>query len=65
MNTTIEPRRASWRQMALGSYVWAPFGEHGWRPGIITGLGKNRGDNTVVHLSFETGGKGKRAAGEL
>ena len=31
--------------------------------GIVTGLGKNRG--TVVHLSFETGGKGRRVAGEL
>jgi hypothetical protein len=63
--TTIEPRRASWRMLIEGSTVWAPFGEHGWRPGIITGLGKNRGDNTVVHLSFETGGKGRRLAGEL
>jgi hypothetical protein len=66
MNTnTIEPRRASWRMLIEGSTVWVPFGEHGWRPGIITGLGKNRGDNTVVHLHFETGGKGRRLAGEL
>jgi hypothetical protein len=61
----IEPRRAPWRELTLGSTVWAPFGEHGWRPGIITGLGKNRGDNTVVHLRLETGGKGRRVAGEL
>jgi len=54
---TIEPRRASWRMLTLGSSVWAPFGDHGWRPGIITGFGKNRGDQTVVHLRFETEGK--------
>jgi hypothetical protein len=51
--------------LIAGSTVWAPFGESGWRPGIITGLGKNRGDNTVVHLHFETGEKGRRLAGEL
>ena len=51
--------------LTLGSSVWAPFGEHGWRPGIITGLGKNRGDSTVVHLHFETGGSGQRYAGAL
>lgn len=62
---TIEPRRALWRMHSLGSTVWAPFGDHGWRPGVVTGLGKNRGDRTVVHLSFETGGKGRRIAGEL
>jgi hypothetical protein len=61
----IEPRRAPWRELTLGSTVWAAFGEHGWRPGIITGFGKNRGDNTVVHLRLETGGKGRRVAGEL
>jgi hypothetical protein len=38
---------------------------HGWRPGVVTRLGKNRGDRTVVHLSFETGGRGRRIAGEL
>jgi hypothetical protein len=63
--TNIEPRRASWRMLIAGSTVWVPFGEHGWRPGIITGLGKNRGDHTVVHLSFETGGSGQRYAGDL
>jgi hypothetical protein len=61
----IEPRRVQWRMLSLGSTVWAPFGEHGWRPAIVIGLGKNRGDKTVVQLSFETGGKGKRLAGEL
>jgi hypothetical protein len=65
MNTTIEPRRAAWRKLSLGSTVWAPFGAPGWRPGIIIGLGKNRGDNMVVHLRFETGGKGGRVAGEI
>jgi len=65
MNTIIEPRRTFWRMLTLGSSVWAPFGEQSWRPGIITILGKNREERTVVHLSFETGGKGKRFAREL
>jgi hypothetical protein len=51
--------------LSVGSTVWAPFGDHGWRAGVLIGLGKNRGDNTVVHLAFETGGKGRRVAGEL
>jgi hypothetical protein len=51
--------------LTLGSTVWAPFGEYDWRPGTITGLGKNRGNRTVVHLSFETGGRGRRVADEL
>jgi hypothetical protein len=55
MNTNIEPRRASWRMLITGSTVWAPFGESGWRPGIITGLGKNRGDRTIVHSEFRNG----------
>jgi hypothetical protein len=40
-SANVEPRCTSWRQIPLGSHVWAPFGEHGWRSGIITGLGKN------------------------
>jgi len=64
-STTIESRQAPWRQLSLGSTVWAPFREHGWRPGIVTSLGKNRGDNTAVYLRFETGGKGQGYAGEL
>jgi hypothetical protein len=43
----IESRRAPWRMLSLGATVWAPFGDHGWRPGIVIGLGKNRGDSTV------------------
>ena len=58
-------QQAPWRMLTIGSTVWAPFGTHGWRPGIIIGLGKNRGDKTIVHLSFETGGKGRRIADEL
>jgi hypothetical protein len=65
MNTIIEPHKAPWRMGIEGSHVWAPFGEHGWRPGIVLSLGKNRGARTVVHLSFETGGKGRRVADEL
>jgi hypothetical protein len=45
---SIEPRRAPWRMLTLGSAVWAPSGELGWRPGIISGLGKNRGDRTAA-----------------
>jgi hypothetical protein len=48
-----------------GAQVWCPFGSHGWRAGTVLSLGKNRGDNTVVHLAFETGGKGTRIASEL
>jgi hypothetical protein len=51
--------------LSIGSTVWAPFGQHGWRPATISGLGKNRGDLTVVHLSFGTGGSGTRYAREL
>jgi len=64
-------QQAPWRMLALGFTVWAPFGTHGWRPAIIISLGKNRGANTVVHLSFETSArksgssKGRRIAGEL
>ena len=62
---TIQPRRAPWRELTTGSSVWAPFGDHGWRPGIIIVLGKNRADNTIVHLKFEAGGKGRGLADEL
>ena len=65
MHTTIEARRAPWRMLTEGAQVWAPFGDHGWRAGTVLGLGKNRGDRTVVRLAFETGGKGRRVAGEL
>jgi len=51
--------------LTTGALVWAPFGGHSWRAATVIGLGKNRGDNTVVHLSFESGGKGRRVAGEL
>jgi len=63
--TTLASRRVQWRMLTDGALVWAPFGEHGWRAATVTGLGKNRGDRTVVHLSFETGGKGRRVADEL
>ena len=36
------------------------------RAATVIGLGKNRGDRTVVHLAFETRvGQGRRVAGEL
>jgi hypothetical protein len=52
MDTRIEPRRAAWRMLSIGSTIWAPLGEHGWRPEIITGLGKNRRDCTRHASSF-------------
>jgi hypothetical protein len=61
----VEPRRASWRMLTVGSSVWAPCGERGWHPGTITGLGKKRGDNKAVHLRFESGGKDQRYAKEV
>jgi hypothetical protein len=40
MDTRIEPRRAAWRMLSIGSTIWAPLGERGWRPEIITGLAR-------------------------
>jgi hypothetical protein len=65
MDMKIESRPVQWRMLTEGALVWAPFGDHGWRTATVLSLGKNRGDRTVVHLSFETGGKGRRVAGEL
>ena len=65
MARTILPHRAPWREISVASTVWAPFGEGGWRPATVTGLGKNRGNQTVVHLSFGTGGCGTRYAEQL
>lgn len=48
------------RHLTLGSTL----GDHG-RLVVITDFGKNGGDGTVVHLHFETGGKGRRVASEL
>src|SRR5712692_4421591 len=61
--TNIKPSRVQWRMLTEGALVWAPFGNHGWRAATVMGLGKNRSDRTVVHLAFETGGKGRRVAG--
>jgi hypothetical protein len=58
-------RPVQWRLLIEGSHVWAPFGDLGWRAATVLNLGKNRAENTVVHLAFETGGKGRRIAGEL
>jgi hypothetical protein len=60
-----QPRPVQWRMLITGSTVWAPFGDHGWRAATVIGLGKNRSERTVVQLAFETGGKGRRVAGEL
>lgn len=62
---SLASRPVQWRMITEGGLVWAPFGEHGWRAATVTGLGKNRGDRTVVHLSFETGGQGRRIANVL
>jgi hypothetical protein len=63
--TNIKSRRTAWRMLTLGSTVWAPFADDGWHAATIIGLGKNRGHRTVVHLTFEMGGKARRVAGEL
>jgi hypothetical protein len=55
----LASRRAQWRMLTEGALVWAPVGEHGWRAATITELGKNRGERTVVHLSFETGARAR------
>lgn len=47
MSANIERRLATWRMLTPGSTVWAPFGDHGWRPGTVIDLGKNRSDRTV------------------
>jgi hypothetical protein len=65
MNTTINACSVQWRMLTEGSTVWAPFGDHGWHPGTVTGLGKNPAECTVVRLSFEAGGGGKRYAEQL
>jgi hypothetical protein len=65
MNTIIAARPVPWCQLCLGSTCWAPCGQHGWRAATVIGLGKNRGDRTIVHLHFETGGQGQRYASEL
>jgi glycine/D-amino acid oxidase-like deaminating enzyme len=54
VNTTIKACHVQWRMLTAGSTVWAPFGDHGWHPGTVTGLGKNPTERTVVGLSFET-----------
>lgn len=65
MERTIEPRPVQWRMLITGSTVWAPFGDHGWRAATVVGLGKNRGERTVVRLAFKTGGQGTRYAERL
>jgi hypothetical protein len=65
MERTIEPRPVQWRMLIIGSTVWAPFGDHGWRAATVVGLGKNRGERTVVRLTLETGGQGTRYAERL
>jgi hypothetical protein len=43
---------------------WSGNSQNKW--GFYTiGLGKNRGDHTVVHLAFDTGERSRRLAGEL
>jgi hypothetical protein len=63
--TKLPASRVQWRALTTGALVWAPMSNHGWRAAIVTGLGKNRGDHTVVLLAFDTGGTGRRLAGEL
>jgi hypothetical protein len=65
MMATIEPRHAPWHELTVGSTIWVPIGDHGWRAATITRLGKNRAERTIVYLSFESGGNGKRYADQL
>jgi hypothetical protein len=76
-------RAVNWRRLTIGSTVWAPwagnynipaqFWPRGWRPAIVTALGKNRRADTVISLHFEGGvtchnyrlGNGKRYARDL
>jgi hypothetical protein len=60
-----DARPVSWRHLAEGSSVWAPFSSHGWRAATVIGLGKNRAERTVCQLLFENGGQGKRQANQL
>lgn len=66
MNSTtkLEPLAVQWRMLAVGSQVWSPR-SGGWAPATVVSLGKNRGERTIVHLAFHTGGQGRRVAGEL
>jgi hypothetical protein len=50
--------------LTLGSYVWAPFGDHGRQPRTIIGLGKNRGDYHRAS-QLRNPGQGQRYAGEF
>jgi hypothetical protein len=61
----VAPHRAAGRELRLGSQVWAPIGEHGWRPGTITGFGKHCAAYTVVNLHFENDGSGQCFAAQL
>jgi hypothetical protein len=50
--------------------VWAhrsgrPSGITADGPVSLSGVGENRGNRSIVRLSFETGGKGRRIANEL
>jgi len=58
-------RAVNWRQLTIGSPVWAPWAGNynisaeswprGWRPAIVIALGKNHGADTVISLHFEGG----------
>jgi len=45
----VGPERVSWRMLSEGSLVWAPTGK-GWTPAVVTRLGRQRDERTVVHL---------------
>ena len=62
MKNGTMPHMVEWRQLICGAHVWAPYGTFGWREGIVTGFGRNRGEHTLVTITFESGGKGKRYA---
>ena len=64
-STKSSARRVQWRMLTTGALVWAPVGKHGWQAALVTGLGKNRGDHTVVQLAYDTGKRSRRLASEL
>jgi len=51
--------------LTTGALVWGPVCKHGWQSALVTGLGKNRGDHTVVRLAFDTGARSRSLASEL
>ena len=65
VNVKTKAQRAPWLELAPVSTVWAPFGNHGWRPATVTSLDQDRGNHTVAYLHFDNDGSGQRYAWQL